>query len=517
MAAPRAAASDISDAELNGIEAPDLLRDDEHLSQAEDSEAMESKAKDSQEPRQLKTPNRTPTPHLAPLQQLNEDTDSDQQSAPSGGDRRGGARDTATSGNLPHNARWEFTNEPPRQEITSENVPILQTRTRRGGGTSGRTFYTTLETPSQWNDSLYAFITSTKQHRNTLPPPPETYDQAKKHQFWPQWQEAMAVEMNDIQARNVYKLISYTTNISPKPIPLKWVFSYKFDGNGFLQRFKARICVRGDKQPLNGLDTYAATLAAESMRFLLALAAYFDLEMRQYDAITAFLNAELDETIYTTPPPGSNQKGQLWLLQKALYGLRRSPHLWHNEISRFLQNLGLYPIPGVNCIHHNDWLIVFFFIDDIICLYRKEHQEQFNTFEAQISSKYKLRIMGEPEYFLGIKIERNRARRSITLSHSAYINKITARFEQSLLPRTVHTPLPTKKLVPNYRQATQPQIKEMQQKVGSINYSAVILRPDIALAASMLAEFLINPSPQHLHAANHCLSYLRDTRLLSIT
>jgi hypothetical protein len=29
-------------------------------------------------------------------------------------------------------------------------------------------------------------------------------------------------------------------------LPLKWVFLYKTDSNGFLSKFKARICVRGD-------------------------------------------------------------------------------------------------------------------------------------------------------------------------------------------------------------------------------------------------------------------------------
>lgn len=57
----------------------------------------------------------------------------------------------------------------------------------------------------------------------------------------------------------------------------------------------------------------------------------------------------------------------------------------------------------------------------------------------------------------------------------------------------------------------------MQRKVGSINFAAVISRPDIKLAALMLAEHLQNPSAKHLEAANHCLSYLNYTKNLSIT
>ena len=35
-------------------------------------------------------------------------------------------------------------------------------------------------------------------------------------------------------------------------IPLKWVFTYKFDADGFLEKFKARLCVRGDFQHKHG-------------------------------------------------------------------------------------------------------------------------------------------------------------------------------------------------------------------------------------------------------------------------
>ena len=40
-----------------------------------------------------------------------------------------------------------------------------------------------------------------------------------------------------------------------------WVFDYKFDEDGYLLKYKARLVVRGDLQEQYG-DTYAATLAA---------------------------------------------------------------------------------------------------------------------------------------------------------------------------------------------------------------------------------------------------------------
>jgi hypothetical protein len=45
---------------------------------------------------------------------------------------------------------------------------------------------------------------------------------------------------------------------------LMWVFTYKFDEDRYLYRFKARLVVRGDlQQPY--ADTYAATLSVNGL------------------------------------------------------------------------------------------------------------------------------------------------------------------------------------------------------------------------------------------------------------
>ena len=63
-------------------------------------------------------------------------------------------------------------------------------------------------------------------------------------------------------------------------------------------KYKARLCVRGDLQPPTAQNTYAATLAAHTFRALMAIAAAFDLEIWHLNAVNAFTNSSLDETVY---------------------------------------------------------------------------------------------------------------------------------------------------------------------------------------------------------------------------
>jgi hypothetical protein len=57
------------------------------------------------------------------------------------------------------------------------------------------------------------------------------------------------------------------------------VFIYKFDADGVLEKFKARICVRGDLQWITTEEKRAATLAVKTVRAVFALVAAFDLDM----------------------------------------------------------------------------------------------------------------------------------------------------------------------------------------------------------------------------------------------
>ena len=105
------------------------------------------------------------------------------------------------------------------------------------------------------------------------------------------------------------------------------MFTYKVNNAGYLVRYKARICVRGDLQHHVSDDIYAVTGAYRSFRILMALVCAFGLLCHQIDFKNAFTNADMDEEVYTACPPGYCTPGKVWKLRKALYGLRKSPKL----------------------------------------------------------------------------------------------------------------------------------------------------------------------------------------------
>jgi hypothetical protein len=177
----------------------------------------------------------------------------------------------------------------------------------------------------------------------------------------------MDIEWQELHAKGVFGQTDQSKMTADgEVLPLMWIFTYKTDGDGYLSRFKARLVVRGDLQtPLN--NTYAATLAIRNFRAIIAIANHFNLELKQYDVPTAFLNAHINRKLYAeTPEPFRHIEGEIMLVLRALYGLKESPILWYNELRRQLVKLGLKPVEGFPCLYTSRWLILFVYVDDIV-------------------------------------------------------------------------------------------------------------------------------------------------------
>jgi hypothetical protein len=143
----------------------------------------------------------------------------------------------------------------------------------------------------------------TRIHRDDLPPPPRHWKELKYHAHGKQFKTAAATEFDNCWKKGTFASLDITVENTADAVPLMWVFSYKFNEDGYLVKYKARLVVRGDLQAQYG-DTYAATLAARLFRALMALACAFNLKAMQYDVPNAFLNAFLDRILYVRTPDG---------------------------------------------------------------------------------------------------------------------------------------------------------------------------------------------------------------------
>jgi hypothetical protein len=129
------------------------------------------------------------------------------------------------------------------------------------------------------------------------------YRELDSHLYGTQFKQEQKVEYETLWDKGTFKTVPIS-NVTSFILPLMWVFTYKGDEDGFLTRCKARLVVRRDLQRNHSQDTYTAMLAVRVFRALMAIAAYFDLDIQQFDTVNAFYNAFLDEDIYIYYPDG---------------------------------------------------------------------------------------------------------------------------------------------------------------------------------------------------------------------
>ena len=97
------------------------------------------------------------------------------------------------------------------------------------------------------------------------------------------WYESMKDEMNSMQSNGVWNLVELPNRA--KAIGCKWVFKTKNNSLGNIERYKARLVAKGFTQK-EGIDytmTFSPVSKKDSLRIILALVAYFDLELQQMD------------------------------------------------------------------------------------------------------------------------------------------------------------------------------------------------------------------------------------------
>jgi hypothetical protein len=350
--------------------------------------------------------------------------------------------------------------------------------------------------------------------------PPKTYAEAMGRPDTHLWHEAACKEIDALVERGTWVLAKLPPG--KKAIGSRWVFVVKFNADGSLNRYKGRLVIKGFSQipVLDFGDTFASTLRWEVLRAILAVGAIEDLEIETADADNAFLNGDLDADIFMQQPEGFPQGPSDLVLQlkKPLYGLKQGPRLWHEKLDEILTKLGFEKIQSDASvwIYQKDGvrIIVPVFVDDMTVVTKSK--SDIDRFFTQLEKHIKIRRLGKISSILGVKVERDREKRTIHLSQKQYIINMLERYGFADCS-TVSTPIdPGVSLTLEQCPKTAEEKEEMRSvpyisAIGSIIYLAISTRPDISFAVGRLARYNANPGPAHWQAVKHLFRYLKGT------
>lgn len=194
-----------------------------------------------------------------------------------------------------------------------------------------------------------------------------------------------------------------------KAIGCKWVFKVKIHVDGSVERFKARLVVKGYTQKFS-IDyevTFSPVVKMTTIRCILVVAASRGWSVYQLDVNNAFLHGELDEEIYMQMLEGvSNPQNQVCRLKKSLYGLKQASRQWFAKLVHELLTQGYIQSKNDYSLFIKEFdghmTIVGVYVDDIIVT--GSNVTEIDALKSHLHKVFSIKDLGLLHYFLGIEV-----------------------------------------------------------------------------------------------------------------
>nr|GEX01162.1 retrovirus-related Pol polyprotein from transposon TNT 1-94 [Tanacetum cinerariifolium] len=296
-------------------------------------------------------------------------------------------------------------------------------------------------------------------------------------------------------------------------INMKWLWKNKRNEENTVIRNKSRLVAKGyaQKEGVDFEESFAPVARLEAVRLFIAYVAHKSFTVYQMDVKTAFLYSPLKEEVYVNQPDGfvdPYPPDKVYRLKKALYGHKQAPRAWYDELSTFLVSKG-FSKGSINPTffitkHKGDILLVEIYVDDII--FGSTNPKLSKQFEKLMHNKFKMSMMGELKFFLGIQI--HQSPNGIFINQAKYAQEILIKHGMTSCD-SVGTPMATKHLDADLSGTPVDQTK-YQSMVGALMYLTTS-RPDIMHATCYCASYQPKPTEKHLTAVKWIFWYLKDT------
>jgi len=348
--------------------------------------------------------------------------------------------------------------------------------------------------------------------------------EARKQPDWPLFEKAAHEEVGSLWENGTWVPVPHgKVPMNAKVIDTMLIFDRKRDQNGKVERHKARNVGKGFLQ-VAGRDyteKWAPVVRQATLRTLLALAASKDLHMEQMDIKTAFLNGTLKEELYVRQPKGFERGDptKLCRLVKAIYGLKQAAREWYLAFINALSAAGFTRSAADPCLLckkiGDEMVYILVYVDDLLVI--GPTAADVKAAKAVVLGHFKARDMGEPEWFLGMHIIRDRAAGTITLSQRQYATTLVERYGMGDANRTT-LPMPVGSRLRREGAALEGANKAAYpEMIGALLYLATSTRPDIAYAVARLARYTTSPTEEHRALLKGVLRYVKGTQNWGLT
>jgi hypothetical protein len=321
--------------------------------------------------------------------------------------------------------------------------------------------------------------------------------------------KAMEIELDTLMRMNAFIVVDRKKWMNV--VSSVWAFKRKRYPDGSIRKLKARICARGFEQ-IEGVDyfeTFAPVVQWMTVRLILIMTILLNLENKQIDYTAAFLQAPLDHDVYVDMPKLFQVEGKVWLLKRAIYGLKDAPRAYFIHTKNKLEELNFRQSDADPCLFISPTVICLIYVDDALFVYKSPE-------EVDILTK-KMKALGmlfneesDVAGYLGVLLDRDPVNDTITLRQSGLSQRIVEALHLDDDTPTVRTPAASYLPIDEDGERGH-ELYNYASVAGMLQYLQGHSRPDISFAVSQISRYTFGPKRSHELALERIGRYLKGT------
>ncbi|GJX67523.1 retrotransposon protein, putative, ty1-copia subclass [Tanacetum coccineum] len=288
----------------------------------------------------------------------------------------------------------------------------------------------------------YGFYVDVEEHElGDLNEPPD-YKAALSDPEFDKWFEAMNIEMQSMKDNQVWVLVDLPPN--GQTVRSKWLFKKNTDIDGNVHTFKARLVAKGYTQTYGAdyRETFSPVVDNRAIRILLAIAI-----------------------------------------------LKQASRSWNKRFDVEIKKIGFTQNPDKPCVYlkasGSDVAFLILYVNDILLM--GNNITMLQEVKSWLCKCFSMKDLGEEAYIPGIKIIRDRSKRLIALSQSAYLEKILKKFWMENFKKG-YTPVIEKH---DYKKSQAAKTSSEVQRIQRVPYASAIEAEYMAVAEASMEAVLM--------------------------
>ncbi len=197
--------------------------------------------------------------------------------------------------------------------------------------------------------------------------------------------------------------------------------------------------------------------------------------------------------------------------------LKQASKVWYDIIHKFLTGLSFKRSNSDHAVFIKNDIFLVMYVDDLLLF--GPNLNNLRDIQDQLKQRFKMTDLGQLSHYLGMEITISPDQNQLVLTQSTYLKKVLKQFgmdESKPVSISMKSGV-ANSLMSVIDEADDVTVKWYQQLIGSLMWSSVHTRLDLAYSVRVLSRYAHNPGSTHCALVKRVLRYIADIINVDLT